>query len=937
MHPSKPPSQSTSPSTGAPPISKNILSALFAAIDKPEGKSPNQNYVFVENDQENHFLYGLVLPLIARLLAVSCPGLMCIVQLPRPDVLPQWILSLSSDGYASNGSNGSNGYNGSNGSKSAAPTTPFPQDSSRTPSPSDEGGATSGRKSISPDSNPGTAELIRHADKVLSGAEAAATKRAAECNMENGGSPPPDSVVQDHLALRLVCNGFEVLTGKMPPPRYSMGPFTLATVGWEKAGVIEPEDSSKAVSMSFSNGMMTPTEGIVVTFSNGSLCLLTLRDPISCLKSLKISDTTPVVFFSFASVGQLSIGDVLTSKDSSCSPVAADIKECCSKPNLFFIEVGHKEGSLPGENEVKSVSNNHQPPLCNLGTVQKSAEERRPNCTNTKTDPENGTPVTYVPIVINSIPRAIPLFVNTINHTFIDPPYYEASENAFEMDGLKEKYQIEKPKHKSSGSDQRNPNCPSPQQNICDTPQTELSNRNGLAACSPNVPITTSRASNEAVHGMDATGVVRPLKKTMSCGMGSSPAPCSDVLGKSRGAIPTPPHGSMYGYYGYGTTPMFPRGAPQPLNCVTSQPITGSQVHMHQGHGLHPNHPGYFVPRHPNTPIPNVHHPYPHPTVSYPAGSTYYGVPMPPSGVVHPTSDGHGHRQWHGGIPPVRHSHPVVPSPGHMDARRDMPIHFSSHRAVSSSADGHYTSPYYVPPSTSGHIYAPHATNGAKNTSIAGSGPLHTGREAKVHNMYSNDHDGTPNHSQYMQSTHCSQAIPVAAVHEGGTGRGPFQIVKEGICVGAEERADKSDGQNSDKEEALEALIGMRSATPQRVLSQHRSTSNMGDKYCTGPNGEERNQSNCAKTIEGRAENEKKFRNEFGAGNIPCEQGGVEHISNDQHTVGHLRQSMKNNSSSSTYSQGRPMITGTETGNSHVTGKQNVLGCEPVQKKHRQM
>ena len=83
------------------------------------------------------------------------------------------------------------------------------------------------------------------------------------------GFPPPHPVEQDPATLRLICSAFDVLHGNMPLSRCNMRNFRLASVVWEQACVLEPEDSVKVISMRFSNGMDTPTECIVVIFSNG--------------------------------------------------------------------------------------------------------------------------------------------------------------------------------------------------------------------------------------------------------------------------------------------------------------------------------------------------------------------------------------------------------------------------------------------------------------------------------------------------------------------------------------------------------------------------------------------------------------------------------------------------------------------------------------------
>lgn len=440
---------------GPPPICKHVLSTLFSALDD----SASTRYAYVENAQENHYLYGLILPLTARILAVSCPGLLVVVQLPRQDVPPDWAAPASDDGY------GSHRSAGDSGDKS---TIPSPAGTSTAPSPSDAGsgsGTGSGgpRASTSPDAHPGTEELMRRADKALSGAAAAVRKQRRDDNgqsrvvqiqnpaRERGLSPPPESVVEDHRILRLICNGFEVLTGKMPPKRASMGPSTLATVRWEKAGIVTPSDPTRGVSMSFSNGMMTLTEGVVVTFSNGSMVLLTVRDPISVLDSLTISNGTPIVAFSFTSPGRVRLGDILAEKPESASREASRMRSILERTNALLVEVGHcsrepsPSGSLDGSVEGEASPSGEQRNSAARLAPQVNDEEIGGASSADNNVVETGASsqkqqqlqirkqqgllrrslARVASVQIGMVPRAVPLFVNTIHETFLDHPAFE--------------------------------------------------------------------------------------------------------------------------------------------------------------------------------------------------------------------------------------------------------------------------------------------------------------------------------------------------------------------------------------------------------------------------------------------------------------------------------------------------------------------------------
>lgn len=67
------------PAPPAEPISKHLLGALFGGLGRV---GEDGRYVYVGNEHGSHFLYGLVVPLLARMLAASCPGLCVVVQLP---------------------------------------------------------------------------------------------------------------------------------------------------------------------------------------------------------------------------------------------------------------------------------------------------------------------------------------------------------------------------------------------------------------------------------------------------------------------------------------------------------------------------------------------------------------------------------------------------------------------------------------------------------------------------------------------------------------------------------------------------------------------------------------------------------------------------------------------------------------------------------------
>lgn len=694
--PTSKPKHTSSKQSSPHPISKYILSSLFTAVDRLAAKSEDEeshNYLFLDNGKENNFLYGLVVPLIARLLAVSCPGVLCIVQLPRQPRHVEW----SSPTHCNYGSYGSNG------SKSLSHTTPSPQDTSRTASPSDEELGGVERKSFSPDSNPGTAELIRHADKILSGAEAAAEGRAAAAGLRKESSPPPSNSVHDHGTLRLICNGFEVLTGKMPSPKDSMGPFTMASVGWEKAGVVSPSTPSKGVTMSFSNGMMVPTKGIVVTFSNGSMCFLTLEDPLLAAESLRISLATPVVVFSFLHPGDVPRGSILQNDPTTPHPEAERIRAMLDRKNVFVVEIGdannNSSSDVSGSLDASESTQSDAVQIMSFGhgEVLESKE----------LDPKESaylcSPHKCPPVVIGAVPRAIPLFVNTINQTFIDGPFYEVPENSYGNALPDDRFRdITHSSHLRRSSRGR----------IISRESKRVRHPNGKvpfsapghATCNNGVVQTAvqydSASDGAHVEGLShenslkqSESVLQPNGTIESSHLHASSSPAVSQAHTSAGP-PTSLNQEtaafqgrpMYEYYPYGPIPSFPPGYLPGHGGHDSRNMAGPGAVRHQGHApVNGADPRYFHAAAPPPSGPIGHGQYHH--------QPYYSVP-PPS-MVHGVSQ--NGRPWHERMPTLSHPPAPLPSPHPMDARRDMPVHFSSHRAVA-SAHGHYNSQHFQGP-----------------------------------------------------------------------------------------------------------------------------------------------------------------------------------------------------------------------------------------------
>lgn len=641
LYPPPPPS---SPSASASPISKNILSSVFSAVARP---SPH-NHVFIPHHPDQDFLHGLVLPVVARLLAVSCPGLLVVVQLPRPDNIPDWATPQDAEGSS-----------GSKSGASGAHTSLSGAVDERTPSPSDEGVA--GRKSVSPESGDRTEELIRHADQVLSG-------------REGGGG-----------VLPFICNGFEVLTGKMPPPRMDMGRFTLATVGWEKAGVMQPEKGF-GVNMSFSNGMMTTTDGVVVSFSNGSLCWLTLRDPLEGA-GFQCGRTNPVIVFSFAHVGNGCVDEAL--KGKTCE-AGERVKSVVGRKNWFVVEIGRLPNGGTNDVEEKKMDDD-----CNV--------------------PPPATVLRCPPLTISDIPRAQPLFVNTINHTVIDSPFYDFKEyghqnglmNGHPGDIPHERYhpdlRIEGKRNTQGdhslgkeghelGGDQKIPM----DERLALSSQRlpTMDPRGNLQAPSP--PNNLSNTGNRPPHDTDALQHTNPVG--VSNGHGPHPGTGAKMTNHQ---LP-----SMYNYYGY--NPMYARGnRMDPVGAHQTTPSMNGYYHPAIG-GAKPHGPNGFHPSAVGRPF---------------GGPGYYPMGVGP-GMVHAAGGGQSRVGWHQGMRSMGGHEAAMPlPPPHLiDARRDMPAHFSSHRAV--AAAGQHGGGFYGGAGSSAahgrHMYE-NGYNGMTRTGEGGS------------------------------------------------------------------------------------------------------------------------------------------------------------------------------------------------------------------------
>eukprot|EP00189_Rhodosorus_marinus_P007981 CAMPEP_0184752648 /NCGR_PEP_ID=MMETSP0315-20130426/43690_1 /TAXON_ID=101924 /ORGANISM="Rhodosorus marinus, Strain UTEX LB 2760" /LENGTH=540 /DNA_ID=CAMNT_0027231991 /DNA_START=810 /DNA_END=2432 /DNA_ORIENTATION=- len=231
------------------PISKHMLSTIFRHVLSDS----DSKHVFVQNEQEDHFLYGLVLPLLARILCASCPGLLCIVEMPT----------------------------------------------------------------------------------------------APDFGQEVGWKDKPVFSEVEAKALRLLSNGFEVLTSRLPPRADGRNDYKLATVGWVQAGVLSPSKREGSLPLTFSNGHKVNSDGIAITFANGSMCQLTIRDPWTSLEALKLPEEFPVTIFAFDYTARN--GGYLGSdgkpngsiSHKEHAPLSNGKLAAVNRRNVLYIEIGH--------------------------------------------------------------------------------------------------------------------------------------------------------------------------------------------------------------------------------------------------------------------------------------------------------------------------------------------------------------------------------------------------------------------------------------------------------------------------------------------------------------------------------------------------------------------------------------------------------------------
>eukprot|EP00170_Pyropia_yezoensis_P008819 contig_37666_g8852 len=392
------------PSQRAPPLPPRP--SPLSGTDQPQGPSGGGScspgwgaqYVYVENVQRSHLLYALVLPLVARLLATSVSGLLVILQVPP-----------GTEACGNDGDGGGRHANRGGGEGGGG-----------------GGGGSSGDGGGDSDTGSASSRLPPNSAPDTGAATASASLRAQ----------------------RLLCNGFEVLTGDSPT-RSSLGrdasgvakSCTLSSVGWMQAGVALPTAGganlaapSAAVQIPFSNGTSYAADGVVVTYTNGSTVLLTLRHPLETLADIGLPPAHPVVLFAFdSSTGALEGlvpppgaathdgggggGGPRAMAASLTKGTAGRYRSMLARVNALVVEVGHGRGSYDLEEEgipaewmgELNGGAGHDDPQSDDGRDRAPRPPQPP--WRAAATPRAETSVLTPPAVV--IPHTVPLFFST--------------------------------------------------------------------------------------------------------------------------------------------------------------------------------------------------------------------------------------------------------------------------------------------------------------------------------------------------------------------------------------------------------------------------------------------------------------------------------------------------------------------------------------------
>ncbi|EME31273.1 uncharacterized protein Gasu_15120 [Galdieria sulphuraria] len=242
-------------------------------------------YLSIESDRGSHFLYGLVIPLVARILLVSCPNVMCIVEIPVIERKKQTSQSSSSDESIPSG-------NTSPGEGNAE----FHRSSSN-----DSRGSTHIQSGESLQRDNSCSEKSSHRGSTLHG--------AFNCSFIT-------DPFRRERAARLISSSVEALTAKVHVPHHDGSEFTLSRIQPSRHCYIRDEKSRTLC-------------GAKVEYTNGSSCEVTVDDAFHVLAIRRPELDTPVLLFTF-----------------DCDSHEKKFQECLGYKNSFIIDI--KSSEKPG-------------------------------------------------------------------------------------------------------------------------------------------------------------------------------------------------------------------------------------------------------------------------------------------------------------------------------------------------------------------------------------------------------------------------------------------------------------------------------------------------------------------------------------------------------------------------------------------------------------
>jgi hypothetical protein len=294
--------------------------------EKTSSSSNEQDYpskyfrcLSIENDQESHFLYGLVVPLVARILLVSCPNIMCIVEIPV----------IERDKQASQASSSDESFPSTNSSP-------------------DELNAEYCRSSSSESRG-----SIRLQSGETSQRENPPSKKSSERGSTLGGSFNCSFIkdpVKREKAAQLISSSLEALTAKVHIPHHDESEFTLSRVQPCRHRYVRDKKSRTLC-------------GAMVEYTNASTCEVTVDDAFRVLALRRPDLNTPILLFTF-----------------DCDSHERMFHECLGYTNSFIIDI--KRNEKFGDD---SLNTNEKLQICKRLLPRRLSSRELPiNCNNEK-------------------------------------------------------------------------------------------------------------------------------------------------------------------------------------------------------------------------------------------------------------------------------------------------------------------------------------------------------------------------------------------------------------------------------------------------------------------------------------------------------------------------------------------------------------------------